>query len=316
MNIDSPATEDHLHNLRKLSGGNHVQFVTDDTRLQEELISLDLDAIVWSPDLVVEEGSHVVLALCHQLVSRAVRKQFSKVAALVLPIYSFDDDFESIKYTIQLVLATDYVDTCQRNHAWIDLLRDKDDGQFRFTGGNTDLRCRLHEQLRASTSLEAVIHSGEWVSVADYCEVSVTAPSQEDWCGAFTIDGVAEVMGVLVAEDSRVTSLGRERIARAKDIRQQLVDIRPVRLEVQDGILKSVLANGKEWINEISEVTNPEYGLHTLELGLGSNPGIAPLVDWTVNSQLNEGVGAVHLGYGEGITGAHMDFIINDVVLT
>jgi hypothetical protein len=49
---------------------------------------------------------------------------------------------------------------------------------------------------------------------------------------------------------------------------------------------------------------------------LGSNPGIAGLVDWSVNSQLNEGVGAVHLGFGEGITGAHMDFVIDQVRLS
>jgi hypothetical protein len=33
-------------------------------------------------------------------------------------------------------------------------------------------------------------------------------------------------------------------------------------------------------------------------------------VDWRFNSQLNEGAGVMHIGFGEGITGAHMDFVI------
>jgi hypothetical protein len=28
------------------------------------------------------------------------------------------------------------------------------------------------------------------------------------------------------------------------------------------------------------------------------------------NSQLNEGAGPVHLGFGDGMTGAHMDFVV------
>ncbi|MGH9125735.1 MAG: hypothetical protein ACRDZ8_13560 [Acidimicrobiales bacterium] len=307
---------DRMRNLRTLSAGRDLLFVTDDERLREHLDSLALPASLWSPELAVEEGSHVVLALCHQLVSRTVRQQFSPAAVLVLPIYSFDDSYEAIEYTLQLMLATDYCDACRRNEEWLDLLRDKPDGQFRFLGVNTDLRCQLHDQLVASTSLAPVIEKGEWVSIADYCEVSVTAPSQLDWCGAFTIDGHAEASGMLVAEDSRVTPTGRQRVEEAKGLRRRILKNAPVSLEVTSGVLTSVVAGGREWVREISDVTNPDYGLHTLELGLGSNPGIAALVDWTINSQLNEGVGRVHLGYGEGMTGAHMDFIIDRATLS
>lgn len=37
---------------------------------------------------------------------------------------------------------------------------------------------------------------------------------------------------------------------------------------------------------------------------------LLPLVDWELNSQLNEGAGTLHLGFGEGMTGAHMDFVV------
>jgi hypothetical protein len=304
-----------LENLRVLGSGSDFTVVSDDPLLCDELRAQKVPTLRWTPELQVEEGANIALALCHQLVSRAVRKQFSNARVLVLPIYSFDDSFDSILYTMRLVFATDYVDNCRRNHEWIELLGEKADGVLRFSGPATDLHCALHDELRASTSLELVIKKGEWVSVADYCEVSVTAPSQTDWCGAFTINGTAEAAGVLVAEDSRVTPVGADRIRAARKLRTELVENGPVKLEVEDGILRSAVVAGKDVVRDLAEVTNPEYSLHTLELGLGSNPGIAPLVDWRRNSQLNEGVGQVHLGFGEGMTGAHMDFIIDQVAV-
>jgi NAD binding domain of 6-phosphogluconate dehydrogenase len=64
-----------------------------------------------------------VLALCHRVPNRAVRQQFRKAAVLLLPIVSFDDSFESIRYTIDLVFATDYADTCRRNQNWVRIAR-------------------------------------------------------------------------------------------------------------------------------------------------------------------------------------------------
>ncbi|HEX2047650.1 MAG TPA: hypothetical protein VHF27_07795 [Acidimicrobiales bacterium] len=302
-----------LDGLPPLAGGREFTVVADDPVVVEKLREEGLPSVLWSPDLVVPDGARILLALCHQLVSRAVRKQFSEAAVLVLPIYSFDDDYASILYTLRMVFETDYLDACQNNRDWLDMLANKPDGTLHFTGGNSDLRARLHDNIRANTSLDLEIGKGEWVSVADYCEVSVTAPSQSDWLGAFTIDGYAEAVGVLVAEDSRVTPLGKERILAAKQLRSELVENGPVRLVVKEGVLQEAIVAGRDRSKEISEVVNPEYGLHTLELGLGSNPSIAPLVDWQFNSQLNEGVGKVHLGFGEGITGAHMDFIIDQV---
>ncbi|MDQ4096277.1 MAG: hypothetical protein M3144_00180 [Actinomycetota bacterium] len=305
-----------VDDFQPLGAGRDFTIVTDDAKICDVLASEGFASVLWSPDLEVHEGDRILLALCHQLVSRAVRKQFSPASVLVLPIFSFDDDDETILYTLRMVFETDYADACRNNREWIDMLTNKPDGVLQFAGDNTDLRCRLHENIRANTSLDLEITKGEWVSVADYCEVSVTAPSQSDWLGAFTIDGCAEAVGVLVAEDSRVTDAGRERIRAAKRLREELVENAPIRLVVKEGVLCEAIVAGRDRSEEISEVVNPHYGLHTLELGLGSNPSIAPLVDWSFNSQLNEGVGKVHLGFGEGITGAHMDFIIDGVTVS
>lgn len=304
-----------MDNLRPLAGGAEFTVVTDSPALLEEIHGHGLPGILWTPDLVVPDGTSVVLALCHRMGTKAIRQQFRAARVLALPIRSFDDSPEAVAYTLSLVLATDYADSCRRNNEWVDLLRDKPDGLLHFVGPNADLRCRLGDNLRVDTSLELEIGRGEWVSVGNYCEVSLTPPSTSDWHGSFIMDGYVEAVGVLVAEDSRSSDVGKERIEAARRLRAEMVELGPVRLELADSRLRSAVLNGQERVADISDATNPDYDLHATELGLGTNPGIAPHVDWSFNSQLNEGVGMIHLGWGEGMTGAHMDFIVDNISL-
>lgn len=304
-----------LESLRPLGGGDRFTIVIDDPVLCDRLRLDGVDAVIWEPDLAIPDGTHIALVLCHQPITVALRAQFSDAAVLLVPAVSFDPRPEAVMYTLRLLLSTDFAETCRRNQEWIDLLRWNTAGVLRFGGPNIDLTCQLHEELSAHTSLDITIGKGEWVSVADYCEVSLTPPSQKNWCGAFTIDGVARATGVLVAEDSRVTAEGAERIVAAKRLRDEFVRLSPIDLTLEGGVLRALTVGGRDRLEEVLEVTNRDHGLHAVELGLGSNTAVAPLVDWTFNSQMNEGAAPIHLGFGEGITGAHMDFVLNDAAL-
>jgi hypothetical protein len=306
-----------MDNLRPLAGGEGFTVVTDEPRLVDELARHGLPAVLWDPDLRMPAGSNVVVALCHRMGSATIRSQFSDSRVLALPIHSFDDSLAGIMYTVSLVFATDFVDTTRRNNEWIRLLRDEPDGVLDFAGPGTDLRCTLGENLRVDTSLDLEIGPGEWVSVGNYCEVSLTPSSSTDWHSSFVMDGHVEAVGVLVAEDSRAgqDDTAKARIAAARDLQVEMVERGPVRLELEDGRLRAAYLDGRDVTAEIAEATNPSYELHATELGLGTNPGIGLLVDWRFNSQINEGVGMIHLGFGEGITGAHMDFVVDGVSL-
>lgn len=296
--------------LRDLTNGDDLVVITDDDDLLVWLSGEGVPSIPWSPDLVVDDGTNVVLAVCHLVPNKAVRKQFSRASVLIVPISAFDDSPDSIRYTMDQVFRTNFVENVRRNEVWIELLRNKPDGCLHFVGPGTDLRCRINDDIKVFTTVELSISQGEWVSVADFCEVQLTAPATGDWCGAFTVDGHAQAVGVLVATDARVTPEGLDRVRAAKQLREELVADGPVHLEMRQSALCSAMAGGRDRAQEISAATNPEYGLHMVELGLGSNAGIADGVDWRINSQLNEGIGTFHLGFGEGMTGAHMDFVI------
>jgi hypothetical protein len=138
----------------------------------------------------------------------------------------------------------------------------------------------------------------------------MTAPSSSDWCGRFTVNGTMAASGVLVAKDVMCTDKGEARIRQAQELQEQLVARAPIVVHLTDGKVTSIKAGGEDFTEAVRQATNPTYELHALELGLGTNMNLLPQVDWAYNSQMNEGAGAVHVGIGEGITGAHMDFVV------
>jgi hypothetical protein len=113
-----------------------------------------------------------------------------------------------------------------------------------------------------------------------------------------------------VARDRHFSEVGDVRIRAADKLRGELVAAAPITLRLDHGVLTEVSAADRDFTDAVREVTNPEHRLQALELGIGTNQSVLPEVKWQINSQLNEGAGPVHLGFGEGVTGAHMDFIV------
>lgn len=264
-----------------------------------------------SPEL--PSDASVVLFLRTSLVSPELRKRFPLARVLVVPIASFDPSVEAALYTQKLVTRTDYVAACALGRYWVDAITSQA-GPLVFFGGNgsghTDLTCSFSEQLSAAAWLEPAIGPGQWVSVGSFCELSFSTPPTPGEPSPFSLDGTATATGVLVARDRRFTAAGEARIKAAERLRRELVAAAPITLRLADGALTEVRASGRDFTDAVREVTNPQHGLQALELGIGTNFSVLPDVSWHINSQLNEGAGPVHLGFGEGVSGAHMDFVV------
>lgn len=295
--------------LRQLFPNGDFQVVADDQELVDYAIELGLPAIHLDDASSLLEGAGTAIFLRNSLVTRAIRRTFRKARSFVVPISSFDPDIEVAKYTMRLVLLTDYEKACAYNRYWAKNIAEQA-GDLVFHSDDMHLACTLSDNLSANAWLDPVIDPGKWVSVGSYTEFSITAPSSKDWIGAFELNGTLVAQGALVAQDSRANETGVARIRKALPLRDELVANAPITVELRKGQAVSIRAGGRDFTAAVREVTNPVHELHTLELGLGTNMHLLPHVDWRHNSQLNEGAGAVHLGFGEGMTGAHMDFVV------
>ena len=309
------------NNLGQVFPRGEIFAVSDDEWLLLAATYYGLTPIPLDENDRLPEDANVVLFLRHNLVSRDIRKMFRRHRVLLVPIASFDPGLEVALYTQKLVLSTDYVAACRRTRYWIESLKNQP-GMLRFTGEPaapesaefgelpaTRLTCGLAEQLSADAWPRLTIGPGQWVGVGSYCEISITTrPSDE--LPSFTLAGTAVASGLLVARDPRFTTEGDARIQAAERLREKISGHGPIVLRLEGGILTDASAGGRDFTKEIDEVTNPAHGLRALELGIGTNHDVLARVNWKINSQLNEGVGPVHIGFGEGMTGAHMDFIV------
>lgn len=297
------------HQLRQIFPEGQIYAVSDDERLLAEAARYGLAAVPLAGEL--PRGGNVVLFLRQSMISAALRRDFKDMAVLVVPIASFDASLEAALYTTRLTMLTDYRAACERSRYWADAIQGGA-GTVVFSSDRTHIECALADELSADAWLRDGIVMGQWVSIGTLCEFSMTPPSLTDWSGAFTVDGTAVAAGVLAARDARSTAEGDARIDAARRLREDLTTNAPIVLELVGGVLTCAESGGRDYTDAIREVTNPEYGLHLIELGIGTNQGVLPHVDWSFNSQLNEGAGPVHLGFGDGITGAHMDFVVAD----
>ncbi|MFC5751248.1 hypothetical protein [Actinomadura rugatobispora] len=303
--------------LRDVFPDGEIHAVSDDEALLRAASRYGLSSIPLAEAGELPAGANVVLFLRHVLLSKELRKRFREAKVLLVPIASFDTGLDAALYTLRLTLLTDYGAACERSRRWIDDLRSRPDPiTFVSTGPcpagepGTHLVCSLSDDLSIDAWASPAIATGQWVGVGSYCEIALTARPRPDRPRPFTIDGTAVASGVLAARDPRFDEAGDARIRAAHDLRRELNRRAPIVLRLRGGVLADVRAGGDDFTDALREVTDPAYGLHALELGLGTNQHVLPHVDWTFNSQLNEGAGPVHIGFGDGITGAHMDFVV------
>lgn len=298
-----------LDMLRSMFPVGDIFAVSDDGELGHAAEEYGLIFVGLDETEKVPEGANVVVLLRRNLISVQIRKLFRKHRALVVPVASFDTGSEAALYTLRMLLLTDYATAAGLAREWTKKISNNL-GSLVFRADGTNLVCSLADHLKIDAWLSPEIQVGQWASIGAYCELSLTAPSTRNWTGSFVLDGTFVASGALVARDARYDEAGDARIRAAMELRDELAEYPAITVELEKGTAVSITADGKDFTEAVRQATNPEYNLHALELGIGTNLALLPHVDWRFNSQLNEGAGCVHIGFGEGMTGAHMDFIV------
>jgi hypothetical protein len=142
--------------------------------------------------------------------------------------------------------------------------------------------------------------------------------SGDDIIPAFTVNGTLNVPGVAVAHHRQMHENLRPLATQAWKLFQDLRNQNrfPLSVRIQDSRIVSVLAGDREITGELEYLTNPLRKLMLTEMAFSTNGSLLPEnIDWTCNSQLNEGSLGIHVGIGDGLTGAHVDLICPGVLL-
>ncbi|MGW6197007.1 hypothetical protein ACWF0M_12745 [Kribbella sp. NPDC055110] len=224
-----------------------------------------------------------------------------------VPLAAFDGSLECALYALRLLLVTDFADMVARNRDLISLFASTT-GPYVFNGPGTEMAFDLvGEETPIASRTRIVLSPGESTSLGFFTETGMSI-GLSDMEMPYRVTGEFLAQGLLTARNREsppeLDSMFIKGAQAAESIRQECV---PLKMIVEDNRLEPGCFGDLE--NVIGWSTNEEYDWMITELAFGTNASIRGSVDWSYNSQFNEGVGGMHIALGDGRTGIHIDFI-------
>lgn len=303
--------------IERIFGGTKPLFVTDSAEAVEWLRGRG-HAATSAVDLATDDElcrrEAVVFAGCDydNLDAYVVERRMKHAAILWSPVGSFNGSAAAAIYGLERLLASDLQDAASRNNAWMDFYANTE-GPVRAIGEGTDITCWISDPLFVATHVRPEMSPGEWLSIGSFLEVNCEAVHENQV--VFNVTGTLRATGMLAArhlQPSAIDVAAKHRVATAfvEDIGR---NNRVVEIEFEDSMLTACTVDGIDQLDFVVDLAGPLAGARVTEFAIGTNHALGSTVDWGVNSQMNEGVGGVHVGIGEGVTGVHLDFIAPDV---
>jgi hypothetical protein len=154
----------------------------------------------------------------------------------------------------------------------------------------------------------ADITVGQWISIIQYLEIGLV-PNVDN--SSFLVNGTLLFEGVVVAHHLHSHFQSGPLAEKAWSLLDELrMNGRfPLVLEIENSRLRSILTRDEvDVLGCILPLTDEMMRGGLTEVAFGALAASGD-TDWTINSQLNEPAGGMHVGIGAGESAAHIDFV-------
>ncbi|WP_432898400.1 hypothetical protein ACQP1S_21470 [Micromonospora matsumotoense] len=301
-------------NLRPAFSGRLPTFISDSTTLVDNLRQHGLTACRYS-ELTTTDPSLLrdVVAIPIDFATTppgpVIERHFGDSAMLVLPVASFCGTERGARYMLTFLNYIDLSRCIDGVQFWLSQLETAP--RLRLVGGGTDVEVVLGDEVNLmSPKGNLAIQRGEWVSVAQYLEVGlVSSPNDQrphhDMNGTFVAEGFVVAHHRLYADQIRQT---------ADRTWSYLTNLRarnggaPIVVDIRHSRPVSLTCGSESVLDEVLTFVDPNKREFITEFGFAATQWAVD-VDWSINSQFNEAVGGLHIGLGNGVTGAHIDLV-------
>ena len=237
-----------------------------------------------------------------------LRSALRKSAVLFVPLLDFAHDQRSISYFIRRLIALNFLNACEKSRTLIEYVQHT---RELIEVASDD--CRLLIELGSGVDVFAPklfpsVEIGESISIIQFLEVGLV-PNQE--LTSFNVNGSLVCDGVSIAHHLHSHF---ESGPIAEKAWQTMEDVRsrggfPLVLEIKDSKPTSITTRyGENILSLITPFTDEMLRGQLTEVAFASLSASTD-TDWTINSQLNEPAGGVHVALGAGETAAHIDFV-------
>jgi hypothetical protein len=241
-----------------------------------------------------------------------LERHFKGSRLLLVPLFAFDPSLKAASYTIQLMARSDFVGAIRENARWVDILSSTGETLI-FQGGNSHFTCALGERIQVmQPRVEPMLLPGEWEAIGPFFEVGMVPDNENIFHPGYVVNGVLEVAGVAIARHRQMPSGLVHLHTEAWRLMQSLIinGQFPLKLELETSRLVKAMAGDLDITEQLRHLSNEKLDLLLVEVAISNNPTLhAHELDWTINSVLNEGARGIHVAVGDGMTGAHIDFI-------
>jgi hypothetical protein len=293
-------------------------FVTDDPKLASWLRIQNVGAFLLDEvgGLSKQRRKNVVLLPTQRegLSFFRLERFFKGSRVLIIPLVAFDPSLEAFIYTLELLASSDFAQATKDNARWISILEEGEVQRIVFKGRYGELEIALKNRLDLMLPrTQASLLPGEWEAIGMFFEIAMIPDNEDFFHPGYVVNGEVEVPGVAVAHHRIMPRQLACLPIKAWQLLGGLIREGrfPLRIKIENSQLKEVCsADGDDFTNQIRELSNPQLELMLVEMAISNNPGLeAYPLDWSVNSVLNEGIRGIHFAVGDGVTGAHIDFI-------
>lgn len=236
-------------------------------------------------------------------------RHFGKSACLMIPFRSFaqphNNSSEAEIYLLESLNKINLIDASTNVRQIIHALSSNSNYLKINSQLGTKLEIELGDNLQiVHPKTSPSIKPGEWVSIAQYLEVGIIPLAQKN---SFRVDGELHANGFAIAHHIIKANLALPEALTAWNKLSNRKNGYIVSIENnQCTSIKTSI--GEEIKEEILVHTDASSRGKLLELAF-STINMTDTPNWGINSQINEAWGGIHIAFGAGVTGAHIDFI-------
>lgn len=233
----------------------------------------------------------------------------AKKRCVFFPIHVFENTFNNAIYSLTCFLKSDITQALKAQRKALELINCK--SPLALTGPSTQSTVTISSNAVPYAMLEEDLQDNFVHSAAEFFEVHLAHMKPPAAC-PFTVNGDFRVSGILTVlrkaqsvpsgiTDSLSTLIGE-------------IASKQASLKVEGNKIRSLTVGNRDYADLINRAAG-KRGAHLTEFAIGVNHAITPLINFSINSQMNEGVSGVHVAVGDGTNGYHIDFLCPDVVV-
>jgi hypothetical protein len=223
----------------------------------------------------------------------------------------FEPSVPAALYSLKLMLSSNFEHALRTQRCVLNMLNSNE--SFSLTGNDADAQVSIFPHAQPYALLAEDVSHDFVHSVAEFFEVHYAHMNPKDPC-PFSFTGTLNIAGILTVLRKANPTLP-EGLKTSLQWLSDRVSGEGALLSIKDNTIHSLKIKSEEHVKLI-DLAAGSRGLKLTEFAIGVNECIAANIDYTINSQMNEGISGVHLAIGDGSSGYHIDFLSPSVSVT